>query len=196
MDKSRAIAWGLFIIVTLCTIMLGRGCMGEPDTSGLKKPAQKTDVPEMSIVIETGAPVTEPPVYDIFGRPVQSTASPFPAESETTTSATVPPETDVFGNIVTSEPLTDVSGSEVTETSDAENETSTAEADIYDMVLTAITAPEYETTTETTVTLSPIEQYEKDLKNPDSIGGFNHHQYDEEGNPVPTLPPDFAIIIN
>lgn len=188
MDNSRLIAIACGLIVMLVIIMVFRGCMGKPDTSGLKKP-QKSEPAQTGISIRTGALVTEPPELDIFGRPV--TAVTEPATEETTVETTTEVvETDVFGNIITETTVemieTDISGAEIT----------TAFPDTTTEVVMEETGeiPTEEITEETT--LSPIEQYEQDLKDPHSIGGFNHGNYDEDGNPIPTLPPDFTIIIN
>lgn len=188
MDNSRLIAIACGLIVMLVVIMVFRGCMGKPDTSGLKKP-QKSEPAYTGISIQTGTPVTEPPELDIFGRPVTEITETATEETtiETTTEVI---DTDIFGNIVTAMTTataeTDISGTEIT----------TAFTDTTTEVVTGETG---EITTEEITeesTLSPIEQYEQDLKDPHSIGGFNHGNYDEEGNPIPTLPPDFTIIIN
>ncbi len=182
MNNSRLIAIACGLIVMLVIVMVCRSCMDKPDTSGLKKP-QKNEPVLTGVVVETGAPVTEPPELDIFGRPV--TTIPEPATELTSETATVTAETGISENTVT---------------------VSTEETDVSDTAETVETSAFPETTTETVAeiptseteepTLSPIEQYEKDLTDPHSIGGFNHGQYDEEGNPVPTIPHDFTIIIN
>lgn len=186
MDNSRLIAIACGLIVMLVIIMVFRGCMGKPDTSGLKKP-QKSEPAQTGISIRNGTPVTEPPELDIFGRPVAAVTE-IAAEETTVETTTEVIETDVFGNIITiiATSETDIFGVEVTT---AFSETTTE----------AVTEETSEITDEEIieeVTLSPIEQYEQDLNDPHSIGGFNHGNYDEEGNPIPTLPPDFTIIIN
>lgn len=195
MDNSRLIAIACGLIVMLVIIMVFRGCMGKPDTSGLKKP-QKSESAHTGISIRTGTPVTEPPELDIFGRPVTAVIETATEETtvETTTEVV---ETDILGNIVTATATatteTDISGNEITTVfSDTTTEVVTEENG-------EVPTEESEVTTGEVIeesTLSPIEQYEQDLKDPHSIGGFNHGNYDEEGNPVPTLPPDFTIIIN
>lgn len=188
MDNSRLIAIACGLIVMLVIIMACRSCMGKPDTSGLKKP-QKSEPVLTGVAVETGAPVTEPPQLDIFGRPVTAVATETPPEfSAETTTETV--ETDIFGNIVTS-------------AADETDVPSTEETDVPDTMETAETGAFPDTTTEAVPeiptevpTLSPFEQYEQDLNDPDSIGGFNHGRYDDEGNPVPTIPNDFTIVIN
>ncbi|MCM1133862.1 MAG: hypothetical protein NC340_10385 [Ruminococcus flavefaciens] len=180
MDNNRLIALACGVIVMLVVIIIGKGCMGTPDTSGLKKP--ETSVKSgFEVEVATGMPTTAPPVLDIFGRPVAvTTAVDFSPETEIqATETTEIQETDVFGNVITTTVAveTDFFGNEITTES---TETTTEATDFF---------------AETT-TISPIEQYQNDLNNPDSIGGFNHGRYDSEGNPVPTLPPDFAIIIH
>lgn len=197
MDNSRLIAIACGLIVMLVIIMVFRGCMGEPDTSGLKKTHHTTDSGQAEISIRTGTPVTEPPELDIFGRPVTAVVT----EPEILTefvieTSTGVVETDIFGNEVTTVAETDVFGNVITATESPEtdifgSEVTTAFSDTTTEVVTEEIGEIVEETT-----LSPIEQYEKDLNDPHSIGGFNHGQYDDEGNPIPTLPPDFAIIIN
>lgn len=187
MDNSRLIAIACGLIVMLVIIMMFRGCMGKPDTSGLKK-NQKSESSDVEISIRTGVPVTEQPELDIFGRPVTAvTASAIEEITVETTTEVV--ETDIFGNIITEISV---------ETGDIFNiETTTAFSDTT--TTEVVTEENGEIPTEEVIeetTLSPIEQYEQDLKDPHSIGGFNHGSYDEEGNPIPTLPPDFTIIIN
>lgn len=185
MDNNRLIAIACGLIVMLIIIMMFRGCMGKPDTSGLKKNQnpQQSEPAYTGISIQTGTPVTEPPALDIFGRPV--TAVPVIVTEEVTSETTTEViDTDVFGNVITAitEIETDIFGSEIT----------TASSDTTTEVVEEVVTEEI--TEETT--LSPFEQYQNDLNDPHSIGGFNHGQYDEEGNPIPTLPPDFAIIIH
>lgn len=181
MDNSRLIALACGLIVMIIIIMIGKSCMGTPDTSGMKKPVTKQEDSGFGISIATGTEPTEPPVFDIFGRPVEVTTVSETLMQETSTeTTTVVIETDVFGNVITT--------------------TVPVETDIFGMEVTTVST---ETTTEVitefpeeTTTISPLEQYQNELNDPHSIGGFNHGQYDSEGNPIPTLPPDFAIIIN
>lgn len=191
MDGNKASAWLIGVIVTLSIILIGKGCMGEPDTSGLKKNKKSKNDSSVNINIQTSPVYTQPPEYDIFGNPIITTST-VPT-TEVTTETTII-ETDVFGNpvttVVTSE--TDVFGNPVTTVI-------TSETDVFG---NPVTTDSIETTTQTTddtpietTTLSPFEQYQESLNDPHSIGGFNHNKYDDEGNPIPTLPPDFTIII-
>ena len=193
MDNIRLIAIACGLIVMLVIIMLC--CDRNPDTSGLKKP-KKAESSQVDISIQTGKPVTEPPELDIFGRPVTTTFQTAETDMEVSTeTTTVTFETDVFGNTITATTGdTDISGTEVgavsTDTTTEAVVDENAEP-VTDENGRIVTEPATEETT-----LSPIEQYEQDLKDPHSIGGFNHGQYDEDGNPVPTLPSDFTIVIN
>lgn len=191
MDGNKATAWLICVIVTLCIILIGKGCMGEPDTSGLKKNKKSNSNSSVDINIHTNPVYTQPPEYDIFGKPIITTAT-VPT-TEVTTETTII-ETDVFGNPVTTAVTfeTDVFGNTVTTVV-------TFETDVFGNTVTTDTI---ETTTQATddtpletTTLSPFEQYQESLNDPNSIGGFNHNKYDENGNPVPTLPPGFAIVI-
>lgn len=191
MDKNSATAWLIGVIVTLSIILIGKGCMGEPDVSGLKKNKKSKNDSSVDIDIRTNPVHTQPPEYDIFGKPIITTST-VPA-TEVTTETTII-ETDVFGNPVTTTVAfeTDVFGNFVT----------TAEIIETDVFGNPVTTDTTETTTQATddtpietTTLSPFEQYQNDLNDPHSIGGFNHNQYDDEGNPIPTLPPGFAIVI-
>lgn len=186
MDNSRLIAIACGLIVMLVIIMACRSCMGKPDTSGLKK-TQKNEPVLTGVVVETGAPATEPPQLDIFGRPVTTIP-------ETPTEFSAETTDDISGDTVTSVTSeiseTNVSGMEETVVPDTAD---TMETGAFPNTTTEV-VPEIPTAEEPTLSL--IEQYEKDLNDPHSIGGFNHGQYDEEGNPVPTVPHDFTIIIN
>ncbi|MDE7365571.1 MAG: hypothetical protein K2N27_11980 [Ruminococcus sp.] len=191
MDKNSATAWLIGVIVTLSIILIGKGCMGEPDVSGLKKNKKSKNDSSIDINIRTEPVHTQPPEYDIFGNPIITTAT-IPA-TEVTTETTII-ETDVFGNPVTTAENfeTDVFGNTVTTVF-------TVETDVFgNPVSTDIIETTTQTTDDTpmeTTTLSPFEQYQESLNDPHSIGGFNHNKYDDEGNPIPTLPPGFAIVI-
>lgn len=188
-------------------IMIGKGCT---DSSINKMQKQKKSAETVSqendvkINISTSAPETAPPVStDMFGRPLAA------VQTMTAAAETVPAETDVFGNIVTTTEifLTDVFGNTVTTVTGTENiqtdifgsTVTTIQTDMTDFsgsTVTTQTVTADENPVETT-TLSPLEQYNEDLKNPDFMSGFNHGEYevDKEGNTKSTLPPDFVIIV-
>lgn len=206
MDKNSATAWLIGVIVTLSIILIGKGCMGEPDVSGLKKNKKSKNDSSIDINIKTEPVHTQPPEYDIFGKPIITTST-EPAIEVTTETTII--ETDIFGNPVTTTVAfeTDVFGNSVTtaeifETDVFGNTVTTTVAFETDVFGNPVLTDTIETTTQATddtpmetTTLSPFEQYQENLNDPNSIGGFNHNKYDDEGNPIPTLPPGFAIVI-
>lgn len=213
MDRSRLIAWGFGLIVCLIIIMIGKGCT---DSSINKMQKQKKSVEvvnkenDITINISTSAPETAPSVVtDVFGRPVAvfQTEMTTAEISDTAETETTVAETDIFGNIVTTTEiyLTDVFGNTVTTTenilTDAfGNEVTTTQTDMTDIFGNIVTTQTQTTVDENpveTTTLSPLDQYNEDLKNPDFMSGFNHGEYevDKDGNTKPTLPSDFVIII-
>lgn len=196
MDRRRLIAWGFGLIVCLVVIMIGKGCT-DCSINKMKKQGKTVEISDVAdnikVYIPTAAPETAPPVVtDIFGRPV--VASQIEMTTAGTSDIEVPETTatDIFGNIVTTTEniLTDVFGNEVT----------TIQTDMTDAFGNIITTQTQTTVAENpaeTTTLSPLEQYNEDLKNHDFMSGFNHgeNEVDKNGNVKPTLPSDFVIII-
>lgn len=176
MEKNKIVALACAAIAALLVIMAGRSCT-ESIREANEKSRAKNNEPTIFYsggsgvsVIEGTAPAEEGGrVTDIFGRVVTTTAVSEEYDStETTTEPVVEYVTDVFGNII-----------------DTETSASTT---------TTAVVGEIETTA--TTTLSPLDQFYHDQKNPPGISGYNHGNYDEDGNPQPTLPPDFTIVIN
>ena len=193
MDRSRLIAWGFGLIVCLIVIMIGKGCT-DSSINKMQKQKKSAEVVNMgddiTINISTSASETAPPVVtDMFGRPVAVVQT----EMITAETETIVTETDIFGNTVTTTEniLTDTFGNEVTTTQ-------TDMTDVFGNIVTNQTQTTVVGNPVETTTLSPIDQYNEDLKNPDFMSGFNHGEYevDEEGNTKPTLPSDFVIIID
>lgn len=196
MDRSRLIAWGFGLIVCLVVIMIGKGCTDSSinKMKNQKKTVEISDVADnIKVYIPTAAPETAPPVVtDVFGRPVVASQIEMTTAETSDIEVSETTATDIFGNIVTTTEniLTDVFGNEVT----------TIQTDMTDAFGNIITTQTQTTVAENpaeTTTLSPLEQYNEDLKNHDFMSGFNHgeNEVDKNGNIKPTLPSDFVIII-
>ena len=165
------------VIAALLVIMAGRSCTESVreanEKSRVKSGKSNISQSEQSGVSAVGgtAPVEDGGrVTDIFGRIVTSATVPNTTNvTETSTEPVGEYVTDAFGNGIGTETVTS---------------TTTATA-------------AYETETTASTTLSPLDQFNNDQqKPPPNISGFNHGSYDEDGNPKPTLPPDFSIVIN
>lgn len=176
MERNKIVALVCAAIAALLVIMAGKSCT-ESIREANEKSRAKNNKPtisfsgDLSVSVNEGTSPEEEVdrVTDIFGRVVTTvTVSEEYSITETTTEPVIEYVTDVFGNVIGTETATST---------------------------TAVsTVGESETTAETT--LSPLDQFNNDQKNPPNISGFNHNNYDEDGNPKPTLPPDFSIVIN
>ncbi len=185
MDRNRVIAWTCGIIVFLLVIMAGKSCADGT------KPSKKTTSEDSSESTESvgfgikypeiGAESTQGVQYDMFGRPIKAT------EPESTE-----PATDEFGNVI--EPVTEIFTDENGNVIEPPTEEPTEpETDAFGNIVEPETMPDEsdEIAAETEASTEPTE-----YKPPPGFSGYDHVKYDEEGNPVPTIPPDFVIIIN
>lgn len=187
--RTRIIGFACALITGMLVIMAGKGCADDAIEKNKKLHEAKVTDPNIiypgqgdyAAVPETAAPGTTAPVMtgiDIFGNVFE---------------VTEPPVTDVFGNVI------DPAAPVTTEIQQFETVT-----DVFGNVVETI--PVTQTTAVVTIdpanttTLSPIDQYNEDLKNNQS-GGYYHGQSsnnEEEDNtykPAPTIPPDFVIEI-
>ncbi|MDO4863719.1 MAG: hypothetical protein Q4A05_06075 [Ruminococcus sp.] len=186
MERSRIIAIACAIIAAVCVIIAGKSCADDAIENGKKsgfanKGTSAQNARHTVEVRGNDGVTTETYALDLFGNRVY----------ETTT--TEPVEYDLFGRPVTTAPpetettavVTDENGEviEVTDTSEDTTDTTdtTDTSDTTDPEETASDEAPEETAPASTA--------------PPKISGFHHGDYDDEGNPKPTLPPDFAIII-
>ncbi|MBO7395077.1 MAG: hypothetical protein J6U16_03025 [Ruminococcus sp.] len=184
MERSRIIAIAAAIIAGLCVLMAGKSCAD--DAIAQKKnrsTASQTDSQGEfhGIEIRTGSQTeTAAQEFDLFGRPVESTA-----EHEDV-------EYDLFGRpITTAPPETETLPENTDENGEPIEDTSTE------------AVPDGETSAEDTSAEEPSAEDTSDSEEnptsastaPPKISGFHHGDYDDEGNLKPTIPPDFAIII-
>ncbi len=185
MEKNKIVALVCAVIAALLVIMAGRSCT-ESIREANEKSRAKNNESTVSYsggsgvsIIEGTAPAEESGrETDIFGRVVTTSAVSEEYYStattkeydptETTTEPVVEYVTDVFGIIIGTETATSATATTVVG----------------------------ETETTATTTLSPLDQFYHDQQKPPGISGYNHGNYDEDGNPIPTLPPDFSIVIN
>lgn len=129
---------------------------------------------EFNIIIPTAdAAANEQAIeYDIFGRPIKSTEAPAEDMQE------IP--TDEEGNLIeptmesTTEPATDSLGNVIEEP--------TVDAAVEDNDEASADSTEAEDAGQTFTV-------------PPGFSGYDHKVYDDEGNEIPTIPPDFVIII-
>ena len=183
MKKERLIGWSCGIIVLLLIIMIGKSCTNpvtpqQKNTTTSSTSASQSADSGYNIVFPTDPIQTELPTvgYDIFGKPIYATAPPSEDITEVAEEASTEAFTDIFGNAVepSTEPVTDIFGNTVEPTAEETtlNEEST-ESDSVEAV---------EETQASTI--------------PPGFSGYDHNKYDEEGNVVPTIPPDFVLIID
>ncbi len=176
MEKNKIAALVCAAIAALLVIMAGKSCTKSALEANEKSRRKNNDTTSYSgesgdKVVEGTTPTEESErVTDIFGRIVTSEAvTDTYHAAETTTEPVVEYVTDAFGNVIGTETATS----------------------------TTATTNDNETETTATTTLNPLEQFKSDQqKPPPNISGFNHGNFDEDGNPKPTLPPDFSIVIN
>lgn len=193
MERNRIIAIACAVIATLLVVIAGKSCTD--DAVKQKKIKSSSSATPTAEAQQTTAPVNYLPYEpkgeaietDMFGRPVYGDAQ------QTTVSY------DLFGNPVTTASAeegtdttyaTDENGEPIT-TPAAESTETTAvtevETDFFGFPVT--TEPEEGAEGESTTSVTTY---------PD-ISGFNHGDHDDKGNeipPKPTLPPDYAIIVN
>lgn len=177
MKKNKIAALVCAAIAALLVIMAGKSCTKSAMEANEKSRRKNNDTTSSysgesgDKVIEGTTPSEESErATDIFGRIVTSEAvTDTYHAAETTTEPVVEYVTDAFGNVIGTETVTS----------------------------TTATTNDNETETTATTTLNPLEQFKNDQqKPPPNISGFNHGNFDEDGNPKPTLPPDFSIVIN
>lgn len=186
MDKNRLAAISCGIIAAFLVIMAGKSC-----TEGLNEPGKKSNKTTTSseaskgeIQIDYPDPASTSGVqYDMFGRPVRQDTTIAPEAA-----TEIEPVTDEFGNIIE------------TTTAEANEPTAETVTDVFGNVIATIPPPtEPETQPEDEgekATLSPLDQFNEDAKKPPpDISGFHHGRYDKDGNLIPTIPPDYVIII-
>lgn len=170
MDSKKLIAIVCIAFISTLSIFTVRSCT--EDALAHKKQssaAKKTEeeYPTHEVSIQTGThEQTEPVEYDLFGNPIGATT----AENV---------EYDLFGNPITTAPPT-------TETTPAET----------DEEGNFIEEPTDEGENGETMVSGEDEPGEPATTEPPRISGYNHNEYDDEGNIKPTMPPDFTLIIN
>lgn len=173
MERNRIIAIVCAVIAAALVIIAGKSCTDDAVRErGRKNSNTNTTAATVSPVPQATAAANN----SYYETNEASAADIDPAE--TTVSY------DLFGRIVTTEPETVVVG---TATEGAEStETTPVETDVFGQPVTTLADPfGLDTAAETTTA-------------PPRISGFNHGEYDDEGNPIPpkpTLPPDFVITI-
>ncbi len=181
MERNRIIAWTCGLIVFLLVLMAGKSCSDE------NKPSKKTNSEKSTENSENGsyeinypksdADSTHGIQYDIFGRPIKATEPEF-----------IEAITDEAGNVIeqTTEIFTDENGNVLEPQTETVSEPTSVDPE---NIVEAETLPDKSEKTEAAD--EPTE-----YKPPPGFSGYDHIKYDDEGNPVPTIPPDFVITID
>lgn len=195
MEKSRLIGITCAFIAAMLVIMAAKSCTEDSirKNSGNKQsstasasmgnniiyPGEDSFYQETVSTDETTEPVVTE--YDVFGNPV------------IVTKPTDPPVTDPFGNIIESTTSEESGEPQFQIVTDAfGNVTATI----------PVTAPADDSDQEPATTLSLLDQYNQDSKNPNKFSGYYHGEDDKDQDdensyrPPATIPPDFVIIID
>lgn len=189
MDRNHVIAWACGIFAALLIIMAGKSCMKIPENSGKKNATETTTLNDFERTLGTGiVKVTEGReeiVYDEFGRPIKTTKPASEAEAQI--------YTDKFGNSI--EPPTEIFTDEFGNIIEAPADEYTEPSPQYVTDVFGNTIDE---------TVPPVTQSDEDSAEeatgdtatlPPGFSGYDHGKYDDEGNLIPTIPPDFKIVI-
>ncbi len=172
MEKERLIAWSSAIIVTLVIIMFGKSCMGTPTpkTKENTSPTQEVTTAENNTEGNGGFEIKYP-------------------EFEEVTEAQIIGH-DIFGKpIYATEAATEDMQESPTDTKDIPAESATdAEGNLIEQPTEDIPDSEIQPTEESADTTQPATI-------PPGFSGYDHGVYDDEGNVVATVPPDFVIIV-
>ncbi len=179
MERSRIIAIAAAIIAGLCVLMAGKSCADDAIAQKKSKSTSSNAAAQEQthgIEIRTGAQTeTAAQELDLFGRPVESKTEPEDIEY------------DLFGRPITTAPPETETLPENTDENGEPIEGTSTEAVTDEEAPTDDTSAEGTSDTEEDLTSASTA--------PPKISGFHHGDYDDEGNPKPTIPPDFAIII-
>lgn len=182
-------AWACGIFAALLVMMAGKSCMKMPEKSNTNKnnSTEAATLNDFELSLGTGTvKETEPKImYDEFGRPIKATE----AAPELETQA----YTDEFGNVIEppTEIFTDESGNIIEPpTSEYTEPQPQYVTDIFGNTTDETIPPAAGSDEE------PAEEATEDpTKIPPGFSGYDHGKYDKDGNPMPTIPPDFKIVI-
>lgn len=170
-EKERLIAWSSAIIVTLVIIMFGKSCMATPEKN---KNNNSTTTQQAA----TSAAAEENDGFQIN----------YP-EFEDVTEAQIIGH-DIFGKpIYATEAATEDMQELPTDTEEIPVEPATdAEGDLTVPPTEDVSDSGIQPTEESTDTTQPATL-------PPGFSGYDHGVYDDDGNVVATVPPDFVIIV-
>ncbi len=200
MYKERMISWGCGIIAFIVILLLGKSCMAVPESSKKKDNTSNSTYdsdqsPENDEGFEIIYPTASPEesenskgelVLDMFGRPVRVTEPPveeveIPTDEE---GNPIEPPTEIYtdenGNIM--EPPAEDNSDDMQSENDSEDDEEAAE--ISD-----------EETDDEQSEENNEDGDEDEIPIPPGFSGYDHKEYDSEGNEKPTVPPDFVIVI-
>lgn len=195
MYKERIIAWGCGIMAFLLVMMLGKSCMSVPESSKKKGKntsdsvgyAESTDSNDgFGIIYPTASPDEQKDeiVLDMFGRPVRVTEPPEEEMPTDENGNPIEPPTEIYtdedGNII--EPPTEEHTEDMQSENDSDDDESTEDAE----------ASDEETDDEQS---DENDEDGDEIPIPPGFSGYDHKEYDNEGNEKATVPPDFVIVI-
>ena len=169
MERSRIIAIACAVIAAVCVIIAGKSCTDD----AIKERNRNRET--------AGTAVSEAAQTEAVTRADKKTGG-NASTSDSAEDGTKETEYDLFGNIITTAPETTAA----TDSSEDETEPDTYETDNFGLPVE--TAPD----------LFGGDADDEPTTAPPVISGYNHGEYDDEGNtipPKPTLPPDFTLII-
>lgn len=200
MYKERMISWGCGIIAFIVILLLGKSCMAVPESSkkkdketsdsvGYENSTENND--GFGIIYPTASPDEQKDeiVLDMFGRPVRVTEPPeeeieMPTEEN---GNPIEPPTEIYtdedGNNI--EPPTTENAEETQSENDSEDDEESAEnTELSD-----------EQTDDEQSEENNEDGDEEEIPIPPGFSGYDHKEYDDEGNEKATVPPDFVIVI-
>lgn len=188
MYKERAISWCFGIGACLLVIMAGKSCMGTP------KPAKNNNTPTAATnasdandyhVVTPNIPAKTEAAsigYDFFGKPIYATEPPSDIVAEDAVG-------DALGELIdTSE------NPDATDTSDMIDMTDTTEPTFpQDFDGNDHGNNQEEATTAADTTEAETKPVVTEITIPPGFDGNDHRVYDDSGNEIATIPPDYVI---
>lgn len=191
MDKNHIIAWACGIFAALLVIMAGKSCMKIPEKPEKNNTTEAATLNDFELNLGTGTvKETEPKViYDEFGRPIKATEAAPEEETQV--------YTDEFGNVIEppTEIFTDEFGNIIEPPTDEYTEPQPQYATDLFGNATDETIPPATVSNEENVEEADTEEETAGNTIPPGFSGYDHGKYDKDGNPMPTIPPDFKIVI-
>lgn len=184
MYKERIISWCCGIGAFMLVLMAGKSCMGNPQTPQKNNSAANNSQQADYTIVHPSIPqdyVEETQAqsigYDFFGKPI------YAEETSEDLSEEVSEETSE----------TEETTSENPDAADTTESTNPTEFDFNNPDGTTTSTVSEGNTTGTETSTENVTEFPTI---PPGFDGNDHRVYDEEGNEVATIPPDFVIVID